>query len=47
MFSAARITQPSPANTRFHLRLQVRVSRLGVPYLHPVVTLTTRGGARL
>lgn len=47
MFSAARITNPGPVNTRFHMRLQLRMSRHHLPYVRPVVVLTTRTGARL
>ena len=49
MISPARLAHQSftPANTHFHVRLQVRVSRHHVPYLRPVVVLTTRSGARL
>lgn len=36
-----------PANTQFHVRLQLCVSRHHVPYVRPKVILTTRTGARL
>jgi hypothetical protein len=47
MLSPARFATASPANTQYHLRLQVRVSRFYVPYVRPSVRLTTKNGARL
>ncbi len=49
MLSPTRLAHstPTPANTHFHVRLQLRVSRRHLPYLRPVVVLTTRSGARL
>ena len=49
MLSPTRLAHPTatPANTQFHVRLELRVSRVRVPYLRPVVKLTTRSGARL
>jgi hypothetical protein len=49
MISATRLANPTmtPANTQFHVRVQVRVNRLRLPYLQPVVFLTTRSGQRL
>ena len=49
MLSPLRIAHAShaPANTQFHVRLQLRVSRRHVPYLRPVVVLTNRSGQRL
>ncbi len=47
MFSSARIASPGPANTHFHMRLQLRLSRYHVPYVRPVVVLTARNGARM
>lgn len=46
MFATPRINT-SPANTRFHVRLQVRVGVLRMPYVRPVVFTTNRSGARL
>ncbi|MDQ8044673.1 MAG: hypothetical protein AAGC46_06820 [Solirubrobacteraceae bacterium] len=46
MFSTPRITT-SPANTHFHVRLQVRTGRFGLPTVRPVVVLTNGSGARL
>lgn len=47
MFYADRFAKEGPANTAFHVRLQLHVSRVGLPYVRPVITLTTRSGARL
>jgi hypothetical protein len=49
MISASRLTRPNqtPANTQFHVRVQLRMNRLRMPYLQPVVFLTTRSGERL
>ena len=47
MFSAAHIANSGPANTQFHMRLQLRVTRFHVPYVRPVVVLTSRSGARM
>ncbi|MDO9353789.1 MAG: hypothetical protein Q7T55_08840 [Solirubrobacteraceae bacterium] len=47
MLSPARFAATGPANTQYHLRLQVRVSRFLVPYVRPSVKLTTKNGARL
>lgn len=51
MFSPTRLAttahRATPANTQFHVRLEVRLTRRHVPYVRPVVKLTTRSGARL
>lgn len=49
MFSPTRLAQhhTTPANTHFHVRLELRLTRRHVPYVRPVVKLTTRNGARL
>ncbi len=49
MLSPTRLAHPhrTPVNTQFHVRLQLCMSRRHVPYVRPVVVLTTRSGARL
>lgn len=49
MFSPTRLAQQhaTPANTQFHVRWELRLSSRRVPYVRPVVKLTTRTGARL
>lgn len=45
MLSPTRIA--APENTHFHVRLELRVNRVRVPYVRPVVFVTTASGARL
>lgn len=45
MISPARIA--SPSNTHFHVRLELRVSRVRVPYVRPVIFITNGAGTRL
>lgn len=51
MFSPTRLAsnayRGTPANTQFHVRWELRLSTRHVPYVRPVVKLTTRSGARL